>query len=138
MEPAAVGRTRVGGPWVGFAPAASGDHVLVIGRGRVATTHTVGRDVLVALAIAYFEERLYPPPDERAATHADVGTLVRALSETEADLTRAAALREAVDAIDDGLGADVVVRRLGRALGDPEADLVAALDETVARLTEND
>ena len=84
-------------------------------------------DDLLALAIAYFEEALAEPPEDLAATHADIGALVRHVGVRTADPSRAAAVQEAVDAIDDGLAADVVVSRLALCLSEAE--------EPVARLT---
>jgi hypothetical protein len=85
--------------------------------------------VLLALAIAYFEEALEPAPDDLAATHADIAALVRHVAEVEGEPPRRRLLQEAVDAIDDGLAADVVIARLGAALDpawsdDPTARLV--------------
>ena len=66
----------------------------------------------MSLAIAYFEEGLAEPPEALAATHADIGSLVRHLAVVEIDPGLRRRLDEAVDAVDDGLAADVVVGRL--------------------------
>ena len=83
-------------------------------------------DDLVALAIAYFLDDLGGPPEELAATLGDIGALVRHLAELEVDPARRRRLAEAVDAVDDGLAADVVVGRLSLCLNSDE--------EPIARL----
>ena len=118
----AVGRLGGDGPWVGFAPTLDDAYAIVVvgpdGRSRSAPAEA---DDLVALAIAYFQDDLAEPPEELAATHGDIGALVRHLAELESDPVRRRLLGEAVDAVDDGLAADVVVGRLGRCLdGDEE------------------
>jgi hypothetical protein len=126
VDPAAcaVGRLGPDGPWIGFAPTIDG-YALVVGppaSGGVAARSDPDdpavRDDLLALVLLYFEEALDPPPDELAATHGDIGALIRHISETEPDDARRRALREAVDAVDDGLAADVTISRLGLVLGD--------------------
>jgi hypothetical protein len=115
----AVGRFGPMGPWVGFAPTIDDRYALVIG--GLAGGFRRGpadADDLLALASAYFEETLDEPPDELAATLGDIGSLVRHVAEHESDPGRRHLLGEAVDAVDDGLAADVTIARLGRALGD--------------------
>ncbi len=123
----AVGRLSVDGSWVGFAPTLDDAYALVVagsdGRSRSAPAEA---DDLVALAIAYFQEDLDEPPEDLAATHGDIGALIRHLAELESEPIRRRLLGDAVDAVDDGLAADVVVGRLGRGLGGDE--------EPVARL----
>jgi hypothetical protein len=119
----AVGRFGPDGPWVGFAPTLDDGYALVVGGasgGEPGRTQRVAADAgdLIALAIAYFAETLDAPPDELAATLGDIGSLVRHVAEHEADPTRRRLLAEAVDAVDDGLAADVTLARLGRALGE--------------------
>ena len=123
----AVGRIDSGGPWIGFAPTLDDGYALVVGTddGRVAEAPAEADD-LVALAIAYFADELPGPPEALAATHGDIGALVRHLAAAEVEPERARRLGEAVDAIDDGLAAYVVVVRLGRCLASDE--------EPVARL----
>jgi hypothetical protein len=123
----AVGRIGPDGPWVGFAPAHDDRYDLVTGTddGRVASA-PAARDDLISLAIAYFADELPEPPEPLAATHGDIGALVRHLAAAEVDGARADRLGEAVDAIDDGLAADVVVGGLSRCLAGDE--------EPVARL----
>ena len=77
-------------------------------------------DELVALAIAYFADELPGPPEELAATHGDIAGLIRHLATEEGEMEPARLLAEAVDAIDDGLAADVVVGRLSRCLSSDE------------------
>lgn len=115
----AVGRLGADGPWVGFAPTLDDSYALVIGAVPGGPRH-VPADAgdLLALALAYFEESLDAPPDELAATHGDIGALVRHLAEHATDDAQRRLLGEAVDAIDDGLAADATIARLSRALGD--------------------
>lgn len=112
----AVGRIGPGGPWVGFAPTLDDGYALVVEGARGSRRVEADADLLLGIAIAYFEDALDPPPDDLAATHADIGSLVRHLAEAEADAARRRQLREAVDAIDDGLAADAVIARLAAAL----------------------
>lgn len=126
----AVGRIGPGGPWVGFAPTLDDGYALVVegpgGSGRV----PADAGLLLALAIAYFEDALDAPPEDLAATHADIASLVRHVAEAELDASRRRLLEEAVDAIDDGLAADVVIARLTAVLNAANAvDPVAWLLE---------
>lgn len=132
----AVGRIGPGGPWVGFAPTLDDGYALVVegpgGSGRV----PADAGLLLALAIAYFEDALDAPPEDLAATHADIASLVRHVAEAELDAPRRRLLEEAVDAIDDGLAADVVIARLGAVLNAATAgDPVAWLLERVRAIT---
>ena len=125
----AVGRLRPGGPWVGFAPTHDDGYALVVEGPGASGRSAADSDVLLALAVAYFEDALDAPPDELAATHADIASLVRHVAEAEGDAARRRLLEEAVDAIDDGLAADVVIGRLTTGLstaaaGDPVAWLL--------------
>ena len=115
----AVGRIGPDGPWVGFAPTIDDGYALVVGglRDGPRRVRADGRDLL-ALATLYFEEALDEPPEELAATLGDIGSLVRHVAEHEMEPDRRRLLGEAVDAVDDGLAADVTIARLGRALGD--------------------
>ena len=134
----AVGRLEPEGPWIGFAPSIDDGYVLTVGgipggvgarRGRAEP-----RD-LIALAILYFEEdALAEPPEELAATLGDIGAVVRHAAERIDDPPSRRQFDEAVDAIDDGLAADVVLDRLARAFGDgPDAE--AHLRRRIAALT---
>jgi len=115
----AVGRIGPDGPWVGFAPAIDDGYALVVG-GLVEGSRRAAADGddLLALATAYFEETLDEAPEHLAATLGDIGAAVRHVAEHETDPERRRLLVEAVDAVDDGLAADVTIARLGRALGD--------------------
>ena len=111
----AVGRLGSDGPWIGFAPTVDDGYALVVG----GTTRVAAEpEDLVALALAYFEDLLPEPPEELAATLGDIAGIVRHAAERISDPERRRAYDEAVDAIDDGLAADVMVDRLARAFGD--------------------
>jgi len=118
----AVGRLgALGDPWVGFAPTLDDGYALVVGGSAEGSrTLTADPDDLLSLAIVYFEDELDEPPEELAATHADIGSLVRHVAELEPDEDRRRLLNEAVDAVDDGLAADTVVGRLSQCLGGGE------------------
>ena len=124
----AVGRLGDEGRWIGFAPDLDDGYALVIGGSRAGSVSSrADADDLISLAIAYFEDALAEPPEELAATHGDIGSLVRHVAEAAEDDGRRRLLGEAVDAVDDGLAADVVVGRLNRCL--------RAGEEPIARLT---
>jgi hypothetical protein len=110
--PCAIGRLEPGGPWVGFARA-EGGYRLAVGDadGRV-RTDDADDGLLLALAIAYFEDVLADPPPAIEATHADLSGLVRDVAGRADDGARRHLLDEAVDSIDDGLAVDEVVGRL--------------------------
>jgi hypothetical protein len=113
-----VGRLGPDGPWVGFSPTIEDSYALVIGGGSIANRQAPATpDDLVALALAYFEESLDEPPEELAATHGDIGAIIRHAADRAADGPSGTAFAAAVDAIDDGLAADVVIERLARAFG---------------------
>lgn len=130
---AAIGRIGSSDRWVGLAPTAAGSYDLVIGDGEL-RRRAADVDTLLALAIAYFEDALDEPPDELAATHADIAAAIRhAAVMAKADRSRADELAEAVDAVDDGLGADVVISRLTRSMSpaaasDPVRYLLGIVD----------
>lgn len=115
----AVGRLGEDGPWIGFAPSLDDGYELVVAVADHGWRAPATTDDLLCLAIAYFEDALDEPPEEQAATHGDVGALVRHVAEHERKPDRRAIIDEAVDAIDDGLAVDVVVTRLARALPEP-------------------
>jgi hypothetical protein len=110
----AIGRVREDGPWIGFQPGPAGYRV-VAGRGSVVRGRTADTDLLLALAIAWFEEAFDDPPAELEASQEDLSGLVRQLAASEPDPERRRALLEAVDAIDDGLAGDAVANRLSEA-----------------------
>lgn len=129
----AVGRFGPEGPWIGFAPNGDGAYALVAGSdGESARSAADARD-LVALAIAYFEDSLDEPPEELAATHADIGAIVRSAADRVGDPGLRRIYAESLDAIDDGLAADVVIERLSRIFGD-EGDALAHLRRRVTEL----
>ena len=113
----AVGRLRPDGPWLGFAPTLDDGYALIIGGTAGSRSSPATRDDLVALALAYFEESLDDPPEELAATHGDIGAIVRHAADLAGEGPQRRAFTEAVDAIDDGLAADVVIERLATAFG---------------------
>ena len=131
----AVGRIGPDGPWVGFAPTIDDGYALVVGglRDGPRRVRADGRDLL-ALATLYFEEALDEPPEELAATLGDIGSLVRHVAEHETEPDRHRVLGEAVDAVDDGLAADVTIARIGRALGD-DVDAAALIRGRVRALS---
>ena len=130
----AVGRLGVDGPWIGFAPTMDDAYALVVaGSGGRSRSAAADADDLLALAVAYFQDDLAEPPEELAATHGDIGAVVRHLAEVESDPMRRRTLGEAVDAVDDGLAADVVVGRLSRCL-DGDEEPVARLARRSAEL----
>ena len=130
-----VGRLDPGGPWVGFAPTLDDAYALTVTAGGRSDRRPAEPVDLIALAILYFEDAAESPPEEVAATHGDIGAIVRHASERVGSEARAATA-EAVDAIDDGLAADVVIGRLQRVLGD-EVDAIAHLRRRVAALAED-
>ena len=114
-RPAAVGRLEAdpGSPWVGFVH--DGDAFsLAFGEpdATVSVVRPTPRVELLALAIAYVTEALPDPPPDLEATHADLAGMLRWLRDTAVTPVVAAALGEALDAVDDGLAEDVVVHRL--------------------------
>lgn len=129
----AVGRLGAGGPWIGFAPAFDEAYQLVVGGHAGTRSAPASGAELLALAVLYFEESLDPPPDELAATHGDIGALVRHVAEHERDPGRRRLLGEAIDAIDDGLPADVAISRLSRLLPD-DGDAATLVRRRVEKL----
>ena len=129
MDACAIGRTSPNGPWIGFAVDADGYRV-VAGDGGRERSRAADAVVLLALAIAYFEEAFEDAPADREATHADLSALVRHVAEREERPALRVALAEAVDAIDDGLPGDAVAGRLGvawAATADEQVDPVDLL-----------
>lgn len=132
----AVGRLDPDGPWIGFAPSLDDGYALTVGGTGApggARVAAAPHD-LIALAILYFEDALAGPPEELAATLGDIGAVVRHAAERITDAPSRRAFDEAVDAIDDGLAADVVLDRLARALGDG-VDAADHLRRRIAALT---
>jgi hypothetical protein len=114
----AIGRLEPDGPWIGVAPTVDDGYALTLGASGEGGQLTARPDDLAALALAWFEESLDEPPEALAATLGDVAAIVRHAAERVTDPEAHRAFDLAVDAIDDGLAADVVIDRLARALGD--------------------
>ena len=110
MPVVAIGRIGPRGPWVGFARDAAGFHLAVAHSGEPTAISPAGG----ANRIVYFEEALDPPPPELEATQADLAELLAWMA-AETDTGRKQLVREALDAIDDGLAGDAVVARLSEA-----------------------
>lgn len=136
MEAAAcaVGRLGDDGPWLGFAPSLDDGYDFVVTASGGTYRAPATADDLLCLAVVYFEDVLVAPPEELAATHADIAALVRHAADREADATRAVALGEAVDAIDDGLAGDAVIASLSRCLP-PGADPADRLAQRASEVT---
>jgi len=128
----------LGGPaWVGFTRTDEGYRLACAGAdGALTLSRRAGAprcDELLMVVLAYFEEALDPPPPELEATQEDLAGLLRWLSSEQADPARRRLLDEAIDAVDDGLAADVVVDRLTRVRDslfgtrDEQADLLDLL-----------
>lgn len=135
----AIGRVGPTGHWIGFAPTPDDSYAIVVGLAEGLGRAEADGELLLAMAIAYFEDVLEPAPDELAATHADIAALVRHVAEAEPGAPRRRLLDEAVDAIDDGLAADVVIARLTAALGTEGAtDPVARLLDRARMMATDD
>jgi hypothetical protein len=136
--PCAIGRLEGDGPWVGFVRAA-GRYRLAVGRADTSVQTDAADDaLLLALAIAYFEDVLEDPPPAIEATHADLSDLVRDVAGRAIDPDGRHLLGEAVDSIDDGLAVDEVLGRLDaawRRTAEEQADPLDLLRERVAKLT---
>jgi len=113
-SPCAIGRLAPGGPWVGFQ-ADAGGYRFVVGIGVALRSSEADVDLLLALAIAYFTEALDGAPPDLEATQADMSALVADLTQRATDTRAGGLLREALDAIDDGLAGDAVAGRLAAA-----------------------
>lgn len=122
----AIGRVEPGGTWVGFARLADGRYVAARGDGAgTAVLDTAGdrsRADLLAMATAYFTEVLADAPPDLEATQGDIAELLRWLTATAPDAEQRHRLQEAVDGVDDGLAADVVIARLTAALAAADPD----------------
>lgn len=135
--PCAIGRLDPDGAWVGFTR--SGDRYrLAVGRDEDVREADADDDLLLALAIVYFEDVLEDPPPAIEATHADMSDLVRSVAGRAADPGPQRLLSEAVDAIDDGLAEDEVIGRLvaaRRRAAEEQADPLDLLRDRVAALS---
>lgn len=110
----AIGRIGPDGPWLGFV-GSSGAYRLAVGTTSGIRSEPADDDLLLLLAIAYFEDALDDPPPDIEATQADVSGLVRDVAARAHDPELRRLLGEAVDAIDDGLAVDAVVNSLTHA-----------------------
>jgi len=138
--PVAVGRIGPHGPWVGFVSDAGGFHLAFAQPGEAAAVSPArGANrvaELLAAAIVYFEEALDPAPPELEATQADLAELLAWMT-AKTDAGRRHLVREALDAIDDGLAGDAVVARLSEArsgLAEEAAEQADAIDLLAARV----
>jgi hypothetical protein len=136
----AVGRLERDGRWVGFVRDADGGFRLAFGDGpespaTVPTNDATRRADLLAVAIAYFAEVFTDAPAELEATQGDIADLVRWLTATAPNPAQARQLQEALDGVDDGLAADVLITRLTAALAAADPDRPP---DPVARLREID
>jgi hypothetical protein len=129
----AVGRLRPGGAWIGFVPTADDGYALAVGTPAGIRHVPADPEDLVAIAVLYFEDGLEEPPEELAATLGDIGAIVRHAADHALTPEQVSRFAEAVDAIDDGLAADVVLERLTRILG-PGVDADEHLRARVAEL----
>lgn len=132
--PCAIGRIGADGPWVGFVRT-DGAYRLAIGLDDGVRTESdpADADLLLVMAIAYFEDALEDPPPDIEATHADLSGLLRTLAERAADPERRRLLDEAVDAIDDGLAVDAVIGSLNAARGSETEEQADPVDLLLSR-----
>ena len=119
----AIGRLEAEGPWIGFGYRAGGPR-FVVGATDWLRDAPADRDLVLALAIAYFAGAVAEAPPDLEATQSDLSGLVRHLMAADPDPGRRALLAEAMDAIDDGLAGDAVAEKLEAA----RADRVDAVD----------
>lgn len=91
------------------------------------------RTLLIAAAIAYFSEALAETTAGSEATQGDLAQVMHWLANTEPDPARAAWLREAIEAVDDGLPGDAIASRLTLLMADEQADPVDLLIAEVTR-----
>ena len=126
--PRAIGRLEPDGPWIGFDHA-GGAYRFIVGSGGGTLAGAADPDLLIALAIAHFAEAFEGAPPDIEATQADLSALVEHLIAVASDARQRSALREALDAIDDGLAGDAVAGRLAAAMatGDDQVDPVELL-----------
>lgn len=125
--PCAIGRLRAGGPWVGFSRNRE-TYRLAVGQEEAIRTAEADDDLLLALAIVYFEDVLEDPPPSIEATHADLSDLVRNVAQRAPDAEARRLLDEAVDSIDDGLAVDEVIGRLAAARARTATEQADSLD----------
>lgn len=130
----AIGRLTADGAWVGLHRAAQRWDLVFGDRDGSAPVGlppgVPDRPGLVAAAIAYFSEALGDPPAAYEATQADLAELIGWLAETEPDVEAAARLREAREAVDDGLPGDAVANRLTAVNQNEQIDPIDLLVQT--------
>ncbi len=131
--PCAIGRIGPGGPWVGFVRT-DGAYRLAVGLPDGVRSEPADADLLLAMAIAYFEDALEDPPPDIEATQADLSAVVRHLAVHEPAVDRRRLLDEAVDAIDDGLAVDAVINRLAGARERTAEEQADPVDLLLARV----
>ena len=134
MGTRAVGRLEAGGPWIGFGYRAGEGRIVLEGPGGT-VDRPADRDLLLALAIAYFADAGDDAPPDLEATQSDLSALVRHLMDAETDAGRRDLLGEAIDAIDDGLAGDAVAAKL-EAARSPRGDAVDPVELLVRKAAE--
>lgn len=133
----AIGRLERDGPWVGFALRGDAWRY-VLGTDAAVRDAPADEEMLLALAIAHFAEAFDEAPPDIEATQSDLSALVSHLISAQPDEARRSLLREALDAIDDGLAGDAVAGRLAAARSaaddriDPVERVLAAARELSA------
>lgn len=128
--PRAIGRLDPEGPWIGFRFRGGACRVVVGGQDWM-RDGPADDDLALALAIAHFTQAFGEAPPDLEATQSDLSTLVRQLMGSAPDSRRRALLREAVDAIDDGLAGDAVAEKLAAARS-PRVDAVDPVELLLA------
>jgi hypothetical protein len=111
----AIGRLADGAAWLGLEPHDGGWRVVFgdVTRERSAEASAdEQRELVLAAAGVYFEDALDDPPPDREATHEDIAAIIGWLVQSERDADRRRRLREALDAVEDGLAVDEVIGRL--------------------------
>lgn len=130
----AIGRLEAAGPWIGFGYRGGTPRFVVEGAGSL-LDRPADRELLLALAIAYFAEAGGDAPPDLEATQSDLSALVRRLIDVEEDAPRRALLSEAIDAIDDGLAGDAVAEKLDAARS-PRGDAADPVELLLRRARE--
>jgi hypothetical protein len=136
----AIGRLAGGTAWLGLQPHRAGWRVVFGGDAErpVAASADEQRELVLAAAGVYFEDALNDPPPNLEATHEDIAAIIGWLVQTEHDPDRRLRLREALDAVEDGLAVDEVIGRLLAAgAGDTNepADWVDRLEDAYRSLS---
>ena len=134
----AIGQLTPDGHWAGIRSLAAGRWEPIFGGPDGlprASSRPADRQrmLLIAAAIAYFSEALAETSAGLEATQGDLADVMHWLADTEPDATRATHLREAIDAVDDGLPGDAVASRLTPLIADEQIDPVDLLIAEVMR-----